>query len=258
MNIKLIKFLAAVCAGLCLLIVCEWLYSIYAQKQLLASIQTVDTKKKSAATLPSIELTKQAETSYTDLVTRPLFIQGRKPVSEPSNAKSTVSVATANFNWSLNGVYTQKNNLYALFSRTNTKVAKDNYRKVTKNADIDGWKLTEIAKDKVIVSQGDKQKELPLRKPKPKSPINNPTQPQVPPPMPNDPNQPMIPGQPPPIPGQVPMQIPGQMPGQMPEIVPEQMPEAMPEPDPMLEPELLIPDQSSEPYFENGTNEQFQ
>ncbi len=158
MNIKLIKFLAMLCAGLCLLIVCEWLYSIYAQNHLMSSIQAVDKQKKPIAKLPSIELTKRPESSYMDLVSRPLFVQGRKPVNEPSAEAVAVTTATGVFNWELNGVYTQKNTLYALFSRTNTKVAKDNYRKVTKDSDIDGWKLTEIHKDKVVVNQGGTKK----------------------------------------------------------------------------------------------------
>lgn len=240
MNIKLIKFLAALCAGLCFIIVCEWLYAIYAQKQLLASIQAVDTKKKPAVELPSIELTKQPESSYVDLVSRPLFIQGRKPVNEPSAEATPGPVATQTFNWDLNGIYTHKKGLYALFTRTTNKVAKDNYRKVTKDSDIDGWKLTEIHKDKVVVSQGGMKKELPLRKPKSKdSPTSMGRQP-ITPPMPGQPGQPLMPGQQP---------IP------IPEPVPQ--PEPEPDPDPALEPEL-IPDESSEPYFENSDNEQFQ
>ncbi|MEQ1544239.1 hypothetical protein [Methyloglobulus sp.] len=245
MNIKLIKFLGVLCAALCFIIICEWLYAIYAQNQLLASIQAVDKQKKSAIELPSIELTKQPESSYVDLVARPLFIQGRKPVNEPSAVTTPVTTATENFNWALNGVYTHKKSLYALFSRTTAKVAKDNYRKVTKDNDIDGWKLTEIHNDKVVVSQGGKQKELPLRKPKPKNPANNMGSAIATPPMPGQqPGQPFAPNQ-------QPIPIPEQMPE------PEPIPEPIPEPEPMLEPEL-IPDDSSEPFFENSENEQFQ
>lgn len=238
MNIKLIKFLAALCAGLCLLIVCEWLYAIYAQNHLLSTIQAVDKQKKSVAHLPSIELTKKPESSYVDLVARPLFVQGRKPVNEPSAEAVAVTTATDQFNWALNGVYTQKNTLYALLSRTTTKVPKDNYRKVTKDNDIDGWKLTEIHKDKVVVSQGGKQKELPLRKAKPKDTANNANKAIITPPFPGQhPGQPVAPTQQP---------IP----------VPEPMPEEIPEP--VLEPELIPDDESSETYFENSDNEQFQ
>jgi hypothetical protein len=245
MNLKLIKLLAAVCAALCFIIVCEWIYAIYAQNQLLSSIQAPDKKKSSAIGLPTIELTKKPETSYVELVTRPLFIAGRRPVAE-TNANETKPAVVANqpFNWVLNGVYTNKNGLYALLSRTSAKVAKDNFRKVTKDNDIDGWKLTEIEMDKVVLSQGDSTKELPLRKPKPKSAANNGVNPTIIPPIPGQPQQPLLPGQQQPVP----------IPEQMPEPIPEPSPEEM---EPVLEPEL-IPDESSETYFENNENEQFQ
>jgi hypothetical protein len=239
MNMKLIKSLSALCAGLCFIIVCEWLYAVYAQKQLLESIQAVDKQKQPAAELPSIKLNKQAETSYVDLVARPLFIQGRKPVNEPSTETTSVAKATETFNWALNGIYAYQNKTYALFSRTTTKVPKDNFRKITQDNDIDGWKLTEIHMDKVVVSQGGKQKELPLRKPKPKDPaINNVGRPQIAQPVPNQSGQPIV-------------SI------QQPEPIPEQVPEPEPMPEGLVEPEL-IPDESSEPYFENNENEQFQ
>lgn len=228
MNIRLIKFLTSICVGLCVIIFCEWLYAVYAQKQLLESIQAVDKQNKRLAELPSLELTKQPESSYVDLVARPLFIQGRKPVNEPTNVTVPVTnAATETFNWAVNGIYTYQNKLYALISRTTTKVPKDNYRKVTKDNDIDGWKLTEIFKDRIVVSQGGKTKELPLRKAKPKDQTNNDGRPVNTPPFNNQTGQqPLIPNQQQPIPEPVP--------------VPEQV----------LEPEL-IPDEPSETNFEN-------
>lgn len=251
MNLKLIKFLGGICAGLCFIILCEWIYAVYAQKQLIASLSAPDKKKKPAIELPAIELTKQPETSYVELVTRPLFISGRRPVAEPNpNETKPAVVANQAFNWALNGVYTRKNELYALFSRTSGKVAKDNFRKVAKDGDIEGWKLTEIENDKVTLSLGDQKKELPLRKPKPKTPASTPDNPAlVPPPVPG---QPLVPGVQQPIPN--PEQMPIPSPEQMPVPVPEPSPEEM---EPTLEPDLM-PDESSETYFENNENEQFQ
>lgn len=239
MNFKLIKLLGVVCAGLVFVIACEWMYALYAQKQLLESVGVVDKQKKSAAQLPTLELTKRPESSYTDLVARPLFIQGRRPVNEPSAEQTPVTnAATETFNWDVNGIYTYQKKLYALLSRTTVKVPKDNFRKVTVDSDIDGWKLIEIHKDKIIVSQGNKQKELPLRKAKPKDasglPGNSIGNPMIPPPVPNQPGQPLVPGQQP---------IP--------------VPEPQPVPEPIIEPEL-IPDESSETFIENDENAQFQ
>ena len=235
MNMKLIKLLAAICAGLLFLIVCEWLYAMYAQSQLLDNVDAVNKQKKSGAQLPTVELSKRPEANYKDLVERPLFIQGRKPVNEPDTVQTPVTnMASENFNWALNGVYTSQNKLYALFSRTTGKVAKDNYRKVTKDNDIEGWKVTEITKDKVVVSQGDKQKELPLRKVKPKDAPINTGNPLTAPSPTTQIRQPLAPNQ-------------------LPIPAPEPVPEPVEEPE--LEPELIPDDESSDPNFENNDEE---
>ena len=234
MNTKLIKLLAIVCAGLILIIVCEWFYALYAQNQLLDNLNGADKQAKEIAQLPTVKLKDRPEASYKDLVSRPLFVQGRKPVDEPDAAQTPVTNMTSDtFNWSLNGIYTSQNKLYALFSRQGGKVAKDNFRKATKDNDIEGWKITEISKDKVVVSQGNQQKELPLRKAKPKDAANNAGNPLTTPRSPIQVRQPLAPNQ-------------------QPVIAPQPVPEPLEEPE--LEPEL-IPDESSDPDFEN-TDEQ--
>jgi len=67
-----------------------------------------------------------------------------------------------------------------LFSRSTSKVPKDNYRKITAGGDLDGWKLTEVHKDKAILKQGNQQKELLLRKPKLKELPRKPKVPNIP------------------------------------------------------------------------------
>lgn len=270
MNMKLIKFLAVLCGLLVLVIIGEWLYAMHAQKELLAEIKTVDKKARVITQLPALELTRRPESSYVNMVNRPLFIQGRRPVNEAPQTVSTKKTATATFNWTLNGIYSFRKGRYALLSRSGAKVPKDNFRKVTKNSEVDGWIVDDIDKDKIIVSQSDQQKELSLRKVKPKGNSTNPSTPPVTPPQ-NIP--PVIPGQMPPgtvpIPGQPPELVPPpeQMPEQIqpeqmidgmpPEGIPEPIPEMMPEPEPPLEPEM-IPDQSSEIYPENSENVQIQ
>ena len=196
MNSKFIFVLASVCALFSLIIVGEWFWAAHTQKQILTSITSVDTKKSNDE-MPSIELTRQSEESYTDLVVRPLFIKGRKPVAEtsPEEAQAQNMAVVKTFDWQLSGVYTTKKGLFALFSRSTSKVAKDNYRRIGAGADLDGWKLDKIFEDRAVLKQGSQQKELPLRKIKPKDPSKRSNVPQ----MPNNPQtQPEL--QPEPIP----------------------------------------------------------
>jgi len=168
MNSKLVSVLTAVCVMLILIITGEWFYAVQVQKQALTSTISAETTQ-SDDEMPDIELTQESEESYEDLVVRPLFIKGRKPVDEPSAEEAQTNAVANSFDWQLNGVYSTKKGLSALFSRATSKVPKDNHRKLIAGANLDGWKLTEIHKDKVILRQGSQQKDLLLRKPKLKS-----------------------------------------------------------------------------------------
>jgi hypothetical protein len=197
MNSKLMSVLAIVCTVLVLIIIGEWLYAVQAQKRTLAPTASKETKI-SLDEMPVIELSRRTEESYTDLVVRPLFIKGRKPVYEPSHEEAQGIAAANIFDWQLNGVYSTKKGLSALFSRSTSRVPKDNYRKLTANADLDGWKLTEIHKDRVLLKQGSQLKELLLRKPKIKELPMKAYMPKIP----NVRNMPNIPNSPQPAAGE--------------------------------------------------------
>ena len=169
MNSKLIAGLASFCIACILIIIGEWLYASWAEKTILTSLTSTD-KKLSPDEMPHIELNEQPEESYVDLVARPLFIKGRKPIDEPSPEEAKNALVPVIFDWELNGVYTTAKGLSALFSRSKTKVAKDNYRKIGIGAELDGWKIVEIYQDKALLKQGTQEKELLLRKIKPKDP----------------------------------------------------------------------------------------
>ncbi|MEQ1528049.1 MAG: hypothetical protein ABL925_01955 [Methylococcales bacterium] len=180
MNIKLVKLLGVLCALLLLVIAGEWFYAKSAQKKLLQSISAVKTEEYQADEMPTLDLTEQSEDSFADLVDRPLFIKGRRHVEEaPPEAEQNAAAPAAEFDWQLSGVYSGKKGLAALFSRIKVKVPKDNFRRLSTGADLDGWKLTKIDKDKVLLKQTDTEKELLLRKVKPKTPkaVTNPMAP---------------------------------------------------------------------------------
>jgi hypothetical protein len=170
MNSKLIKLLVTICIGLCVVIAGEWLYASYMQHRLLTSIASEKPQDYKADELPEIELTSQTEDSYVDLVARPLFVKGRRPVDEPVTGTAQAASKSEVFDWQLTGVYSTKKAVSALFSRSKSKVSKDNHRKITVGDDLDGWKLTEINKDRAVLKQGSNEKELLLRKPKLKTP----------------------------------------------------------------------------------------
>ena len=173
MNNHFIKLASIICIALLLIIVGEWAFAHLSEQQLLES-SSVKAQTAPADEMPSINLTEQAEESYTDLVERPLFITGRRPVDEPASSTSPTQTVMggmpANFDWQLSGVYTKDKRLFALFSHAKVKLpkAKDNFRKLSVGESLEGWQVFEIKLDRVILKQSANQKELLLRKPKPK------------------------------------------------------------------------------------------
>ena len=86
-----------------------------------------------------------------------------------------------------------------MFSRSTSKgCLKIIIARITADADLDGWKLTEIHKDRVLLKQGSQQKELLLRKPKSKDLSKKANVPRIP----NAPNMPNIPNIPQPAEGE--------------------------------------------------------
>ncbi len=180
MNSKFVLILSTVCIVCALIIIGEWFYAVQAQKSALTPTISTETKI-SPDEMPRIDLAQHSEESYQDLVAKPLFIKGRRPVEEPTPEEEQASnVVNKPFDWQLNGVYTTKKGLSALFSRSGSKVPKDNYRRIRAGADLDGWKLISVHKDRAVLKQGNQQKELLLRKPKPKDLAKKPNVPGVP------------------------------------------------------------------------------
>lgn len=170
MNSKLIKTLSVICLILMSIIALEWIYGTRAQKKLLSSSHSPE-KQLLPDQMPVIGLNLQTEESYADLVNRPLFIAGRRPVPDTNQAQPTGG--SNDFDWLLSGVYTSRQGSMALLTRTNIPAdsadkSSSQYRKVIIGAEIDGWKVTDINTDAIILTQGMTEKKLPLRKTKAK------------------------------------------------------------------------------------------
>ncbi|MEY3879514.1 MAG: hypothetical protein RIQ94_309 [Pseudomonadota bacterium] len=174
MNRKRLYLLVSICSACIFIIICEWSYGLWLQKQLLNST-TASHTELSADKMPVIDLLNQPEENYVNLVTRPLFIKGRRPVKEISQETAlSAGTMTNTFDWQVNGIYTTPKGVSALFSHSRAKTIKNAHRKLTIGADLDGWKITEIHKDLVLLEKNNQPKELLLQKPKPKELAKNP------------------------------------------------------------------------------------
>ncbi len=175
MNNKFVTALLVACLPFSLIIIGEWLYALHARE---AALQPKATTNNTAApiAMPSVDLSRQPEESFEQMVSRPLFMKGRRPVAESSTAQAEAEMLQANFDWQLDGIYSTPKGSYILLSRAKGKKPRDNYRKLTVGGMVEGWKLEEIDATKAVFSVAGEKKQLLLKKPKPKMP-NNPGNP---------------------------------------------------------------------------------
>jgi len=169
MSVNLIKLLLAVCSLLSTLLVLEFL--VLNQSPALKKIDPIKQTQATKLQLPEISLTEKTVDGYLDMVDKPLFIKGRKPVNEdklPSNKE----ISTPIRNLTLVGIYSLGNQKIALFRPRNTRQP---HLKKSAGEKLSGWIIKTIKSDQVILQQGGKQQIIKLRKPKPqrlnKSPL---------------------------------------------------------------------------------------
>ncbi|GAB4261558.1 MAG: hypothetical protein Kow0065_12120 [Methylomicrobium sp.] len=185
--------LALACVFLSAIVVLEWYYTKHSNKRLFAGFTTNERESAyHAAELPTIEPSLQSEEVFADLIDRPLFIEGRRPVPESEGDTTETESAPEGFDWQLVGVYTQQGKLMALLSRTQKIEGKANYLKLAVGDEVGGWKLAEIEPDKVLLELEGRKRDLMLRKPKPTQLPPQPKAPLTPPPPSTPPKNPFL------------------------------------------------------------------
>ncbi|MEI8574893.1 hypothetical protein U737_09070 [Methylomonas sp. LW13] len=184
MNQKLIRLQLLGCGTLSLLLAAEWTYSQYTLKQLQTLLEPRPQTESPAEQLPNIADNSGSAETYSDIVDRPLFVEGRKPVAETNPTDNLQTQDSGQIDdWELIGVYDKNNKPTALFRKRNEA---KKFLKITEEQSISGWLLKQIHADNVLLQQGSQEKSVVLRKPRA----------QVKPPVPGKPAVPPRPPQP--------------------------------------------------------------
>lgn len=174
MNLKILKLQVSVCVLLSLILVAEWGYSGFAVNRLQKEPVEEKDESNTLSELPKIAALNTTAAQYSDLVERPLFIEGRRPVVE-AVADTVKEVELGQIDdWSLTGVYNKDKRPIALFTKKNET---RKFLKIGVDQTISGWVLKEIQPDRVILQQGAQQKSVLLRKPRANTNTNKPPAP---------------------------------------------------------------------------------
>lgn len=190
MNIGLIKLLATACSVLIAVVCIEWIFGEYVERQLFSGLEIESGADYDALALPRIETGRRNEDSFSDMVARPLFIEGRRPTAETAESagEAAAEAALENFDWQLTGVYTRDRALMGLFSRAQKVAGQANHVKLAVGGEIAGWRLVEIYADKAVLEANGNRRELILRKPKPTQLPQQPKSPALPRRQPTNPH----------------------------------------------------------------------
>jgi len=170
LNVKLISLLLICCLVLASIVLAEWLYAGYSFQNLLASIENTEEVPSEIETLPEIKLAEKSMESYSAMVSRPLFTEGRKPIEDEEIAP--VQNFSGNIELILTGIVEAPEGVTAMLQDNNNK----HYR-AREGEEAEGWEVLSIEADKVVVANGGNKKELMLRKPRPELPLKPKTKP---------------------------------------------------------------------------------
>lgn len=190
-NSALVKLLCTACAVLVVIIAGEWWYWGQANGIPAGEAHTLSTDYEALA-FPQFQSDRPSEDRYNDLVSRPLFIEGRRPAPEPEPERAS-ETSSETLDWELTGIYTVQQKPHVLLRRIKPLPDQKSHKKLPINDEIDGWRLVEVLPDKAILDRGGERKELILRKPKQKelppgrrtlTPPQRPAAPQLPPAVP--------------------------------------------------------------------------
>ncbi len=165
MNNNVIKMLGAVCGVLAVILIAEWWWLKSADKDVQQSLNADLGSTPGDTSLPTLEQSKKSVESYADMIERPLFITGRRPVEIEAQDEVVQEVAKID-HIQLFGVYSVKDEKTALFDVKGS--ADKTYEKRKEGEDVSGWSLEEILYDRVVLQQSGNKQTLMLRKPKPK------------------------------------------------------------------------------------------
>lgn len=181
MNRRFFSWQLLAFGGLGLILLFEWGYADYSRNQLQSIMDRKIQADYQTGELPQLSLSKQSAESFINIIERPLFVEGRKPLPDTVTTSSEASANDQLDDWSLIGIYSKNKRQVALFRKQNEA---RKFLKLNEDQTISGWQLKQIQADRVVLQQGGQEKSVMLRKPR------------LPSKMPGLPKRPVAPGKP--------------------------------------------------------------
>ncbi len=169
------EYSLAIVFGVCsllliFLMVAQLHYANNYKQQILREIENVESAGFTLQSIPESPLTDITLDEYGEMVERPLFFEGRRPII-PSNddtaeALGEEQTVAEEITFSLIGIINTPESTYALFHDPKAKPDETKFKRFKQGDEISGWTLTQIKPDRVSVTAGTESKEIMLAKPR--------------------------------------------------------------------------------------------
>lgn len=160
----------ALCSALLLLLmVLLNNYGTNNRAQLLDEIKSVESAGFELQDIPDSSFDAFAIDEYSELVERPLFYKDRRPIVLSDAADEAVEAekkASVDFTYSLIGIISTPDSVYALFQDPQAKPDESKFKRHKQGDEINGWTIQEIKPDRIIVSTEAGSEEIKLSKPR--------------------------------------------------------------------------------------------
>jgi len=164
MNSILLKGQLVICGLLGLFLVMEWALGSWSKVRLQTLVETAQSSDYQPQSLPEVSVLEQSIDAFSEMVEKPLFIEGRKPPTDiVANGDNLPADVGQIEDWLLMGVYSKNEQPFALFTKVNES---KKYQKLAIGQSISGWQLQAIEADHVLLEKAGQKKSLLLRKPR--------------------------------------------------------------------------------------------
>ncbi len=168
----MLTFLFVICSVVLLLLIAVQFYlGKNFRTQMLQNLKNVDRAEFSMQAIPSYHFDEQSIEDYVDMVERPIFFKGRRPVEPTDESSEQVNRVNEKIDFSLIGIINTPRGEYALFLNPRAKPGEGRFSRFKKGEDMNGRMIKEIKPDRVIISSDGNDEEIPLAKPRPKQSV---------------------------------------------------------------------------------------
>jgi hypothetical protein len=157
-NYKLSVLLSICCLFILIILIAQRQYIIYSREQLFLALDNLTATPVDSTRLPEISLSQKSLESYQQMVSRPLFVEGRRPVEIVE--LDIPSIFSEKMDLTLTGVVDKPDGMLALL----LDKQKQRFQLQLHDA-YEGWQVEAIHADKIVFTRSNERSELPLRKP---------------------------------------------------------------------------------------------